>query len=281
LRGGRLARRGNLAEPRAWLTTTRTGLPRRPLRGPPRNDNEKKRKAWIATPRRARNDNKGSRRTHFSLPPKPLSFLVLPSPPHPHPVIARSASDAAIQPNHGHGTRRPRLDCHVGLCESLLAMTTRKSVRHGLRRTVGLAMTIKVEKNPLTLSTGTPVFPRFAFPPAPPHPVIARSPSDAAIQPNHGHGTRRPGLDCRVGLCESLLAMTTRKGERHGLPRHVGLAMTSRTSERHGLPRPVGLAMTARKARRHGVPRLKDSQGQNKSIVFLRKAPKFYLVYLL
>ncbi|MDA1046486.1 MAG: hypothetical protein O3A82_06110 [Verrucomicrobia bacterium] len=32
---------------RAAPTTTRTGLPRRPLRRPPRNDNEEKRKAWI------------------------------------------------------------------------------------------------------------------------------------------------------------------------------------------------------------------------------------------
>jgi hypothetical protein len=35
-------RRGNPAEPRAAPTTILTGLPRRPLREPPRNDNEVK-----------------------------------------------------------------------------------------------------------------------------------------------------------------------------------------------------------------------------------------------
>jgi hypothetical protein len=40
------------------------GLPRRPLREPPRNDSEKKRKAWIATPRRARNDNEEEREAY-------------------------------------------------------------------------------------------------------------------------------------------------------------------------------------------------------------------------
>jgi hypothetical protein len=104
-------RRGNPAEPRAAHTTILTGLPRRPLREPPRNDNEKKRKAWIATPKRARNDKKGEalglscKRTPTEMLPNSEHTRIASQSPH-RIVIARSVSDAAIQRNHGQRTQR-------------------------------------------------------------------------------------------------------------------------------------------------------------------------------